>query len=265
MKLCVIGNSHVGMLAEAARDAPPPGVDLTFFARSGRGPEGVRMRGGRMRAVNPDFRRALAKMGMPEVLEIASFDAFVLVGMTATVFSLLPMLQTHRVFGWPAETEDLERPLVSEAALEAELRAAIAGNLAADLLAKIRRASTAPVLLVPQPAPSEAVLYDGARHVGLRRIHRRQQGRVVMACLAHAHATALHDAGLRVVAQPPETLAHDFLTAAHFMRGAGRLNPGGRQPEDDILHANGTYGELVLSQVIAEVRKTLAESASNRV
>ena len=45
MKLCVIGNSHAGMLVHASRAKPSEHMDLTFFARQGKGPEGARIRG----------------------------------------------------------------------------------------------------------------------------------------------------------------------------------------------------------------------------
>lgn len=264
MRLCIIGNSHAGMLVQAARDAPPEGVELTFFARAGRGPEGVRVRNGQLRAANREFRKSLARLGMPAAVDLAAQDAFLLVGMTATVFSLLPMLQTHRVFGWPADETDVERALVSEPALEAEAVAAIQAGLAADLLGKIRRASQAPVLLVAQPAPTEDALEAGARQSGLRRLHRRGQGAAVAALLARAHRRAFDGTpGVHLLAQPEATLAHGFLTRAEFMRGAGRLNPGGRQPEADILHANALYGALVLEQAVAAARRECAGFSEN--
>lgn len=261
MKLCVIGNSHVAMLVRASREQPPDGTELTFFAHPGRGPEGVRLRDGQLRAVTRRLRRGLTRFGMPEVLELAAFDAFVLVGMTASAFSLQSMLGSHRVFGWPAAPKDGGRPLMSEAALEAELVQVIAENLAADFVARIRRISAAPVLVVPQPGPSETVARGRSRHPGLRRILRAGQGGQVSACLTRAHARAFDGAGLHVLAQPEETVAHGFLTAERFMQGGGRLNPGGRQPQEDILHANATYGALVLEQIADAMAKIREKSA----
>ncbi|MFD2856404.1 hypothetical protein ACFSZS_18840 [Seohaeicola zhoushanensis] len=119
------------------------------------------MRNGQLRAVTAELKRALARFGMPESVDLRAQDAFVLVGMTATVFSVLPMLQGHRVFGWPPEAGDGARRLVSEAALEAALVAEIAGGLAAEYVARIRRVSAAPIVLVAQPAPSEAAAGAG--------------------------------------------------------------------------------------------------------
>ena len=86
----------------------------------------------------------------------------------------------------------------------------------------------------------------------------------VAALLARAHRRAFDGTpGVHMLAQPEATLAHGFLTRAEFMRGAGRLNPGGRQPEADILHANALYGALVLEQAVAAARRECAGFSEN--
>ena len=107
MKLCVIGNSHAGMLAAAFRDAPPEGVDVTFFARQGKGLDQVRLRAGELRMPNREARKAMGRMGMPGRIRVNAFDAFVIVGMTATVFALAPMVSGHAVLGWPSTQAEI--------------------------------------------------------------------------------------------------------------------------------------------------------------
>lgn len=258
MKLCVIGNSHAGMLAAAFRDTPLPGAEVTFFARQGKALDQVRLRAGELRMPNRDARKAMIKMGMPGRIRVDAFDAFVIVGMTATAFALAPMVAGHAVYGWPSAMAEIEatgqtaRPLMSEPALEAALRAAIEGNTACAMIAKIRKHSRAPILLVPQPYPSEDVLARKDGFLGFRLIHRRGDGVAAAAALeaAHTRAFAPVDA-LHILRQPSETIAHGFLTASDFTRGATRLNVTGKQPEADILHANAAYGRLVAGQIEA--------------
>jgi len=247
MKLCVIGNSHAGMLVQAWRETPG-GLDLTFFARQGRGPEGVRLRGTELHAVRRDTRHALDKLGMPQSVDVAGFDGFVIVAMTATIFTLMPMLWDHAVHGWASAASN--RPLVSRAALLASLRAGIEANIAHSMIAKIRRVGDAPILLVPQPNPCEDLLDGGARFPALRRVVARGEGPQAAALLRDAHAQVFHAMeGVTLLAQPEGTVAQDVLSARDYMRGAGRLNPEGRQPEEDMLHANARYGALVLGQI----------------
>lgn len=248
MKLCVIGNSHVAMLVQATREAAPEGLDLTFFARQGRGPEGVRLKGTEMFALHKALQQSLARMGMPDRVDLATFDGFVLVAMTASVFSMSGMVSSHAVHGW-GNNED-ERPLMSRAALEASLRTSIVDNIAHRMLRKIRRVSDKPVLLVPQPFPAEAAIAPGTRFPALREIHDRGIGPQAVAALRNAHVDVFGDmAGVHLLTQPDDTVVQGFLTAEPFTRGAGRLNPEGRQPEDDLLHANAAYGRHVLDQI----------------
>lgn len=258
MKLCVIGNSHAGMLVHASRAAPPDGMDLTFFARQGRGPEGARIRGTELRAVRRDLRKNLAKLGMPEAVNLPDFDAFIIVAMSATMFTLGPMLSGHSVFSWQSTQRELQdagglngRPLVSEPALLAALNAEIEASLALAMIGRLRKVSGAPVLIVPQPYPSAVVLEQADRFRMFRQIKRRNDGADAARVLRSAHERVFGVlANVQVLAQPETTVAHGFLTHTDYTRGAGRLNAGGRQNETDILHANARYGALVLDQIV---------------
>ena len=257
MKLCVFGNSHTAMLAGPYREGAGTGLDLTFFAQQGRGPEGARLRDRQIRAAHPRLKRALSKMGMPEAVDLSAFDGFAIVAMTTSMFSLMPMLTSHAVFGWPAwqetnaEGDTLpDRPLVSEPALEAAMVAAIRANLGHRFVTMIRQVSDAPIVLIRQPHPSVAVLKQKKKFLGLRQILWRKEGDMAAALLDRAHVTAFAKFdGVHMLTQPAETIEHGFLTAAAYTRGAERLNEGGRQPETDILHATPLYGRLVLSQI----------------
>lgn len=262
MKLCVIGNSHAGMLAAAFRDAPLPGVDVTFFARQGKALDQVRLRAGELRMPNRDARKAMAKMGMPGRIRVDAFDAFVIVGMTATAFALAPMVAGHAVYGWPSAMAEIEasgrtgRPLMSVAALTAALRAAIEGNTACGMIAKIRRQSRAPILLVPQPYPSVDVLARKDSFQGFRQLHRRGDGAAAAAVLDAAHREVFGPmAALRYLPPPGGTVAEGFLTQSRFTRGATRLDATGQQPDADILHANAAYGALVAQQIARELEE----------
>ncbi len=257
MKLCVIGNSHAGMLAAAFRETPLDGVDVTFFARQGKGLDQVRLRAGELRMPNRDARKAMVKMGMPGRIRVDAFDAFVLVGMTATVFALAPMVAGHAVYGWPSARDEIaesgmtERPLMSQEALSETICAAIRTNTAMGLVTKIRKESQVPILLVPQPFPSAEVLTRRGSFQGFQQIHRRGDGAAAAQALAQAHAEVFGDMAQAILLeQPAETIEHGFLTAQDYTRGATRLNVDGRQPDADILHANAAYGGLVRGQIL---------------
>ncbi|MHA6261712.1 hypothetical protein ACXYMO_00780 [Arenibacterium sp. CAU 1754] len=263
MKICVIGNSHVGMLNQAYREVRPEDMSLTFFAQQGRGPEHFGIRGTELFAAKRDLRRTLRRLGMPIQVDLQDFDAIAVVSMTATVFSILPFVTGYSVYGWPSTEGDIEemrkpgappmtRPLISEPALDAAIQAEIKRNIAHRLVDEVRKVLDIPILLVPQPFPSADVLKDKTRHIGLRRLRWRKDGQDAVRMVRQAHDRVFAArSGVTLLEQPQQTVAHDFLTQPEFARGGAKLNLTGRQPDSDILHANMDYGKLVLDQIRA--------------
>lgn len=263
MKVCVIGNSHAGMLVHAAKEGAAAGLELTYMARQGRGPEGIRLRGKMLRAMRPETRRALARLNMPDRVKIDDFDAFVIVAMTATVFSIAPLLGAHSVYTWPSmrqllstapddETALLERPFLSEAALIAALHQSIEDNIAFSVVQKIRRVSEVPIFLVAQPFPSETVMRSGSKQSGIKQLVRSGDAEAALGALETAHARVFDEFDhVMRLGQPVETVTQTCLTHADYTRGAGRLNTDGKQPDTDILHANAAYGALVFEALKA--------------
>ncbi len=262
MKLCVIGNSHVGMLRAAARDLGPDGPELTFFAKAGAGLEKARIRGSVIAANSRALRAAQARFGMPAQIDVAGFDATILVAGTASVYSALRILQTHRVSGWPSSLaaadpagphgpETPERALVSASAFVAALVDETRAGVSFHFAKAIRRASDVPIFVVPQPFPSERVL-DSARprDFGFRRARKNGDGRSIAACLNRAVTRAFSEiGGAAVLRQPEDTIAHGFTTARAYTRDAVCVDGDTPQHIDDLLHVGPTYGKLVLARV----------------
>lgn len=277
MKICVFGNSHAGMLNQAYCKDRPENLHLTFFAQQGQGPINVGLRGSEIFAAKRELRRSLRRLGMPLQVDLRDYDAIVMVAMTATIFSVLPFVTGHSVYGWPSSQEEiekvkhsdaepLERPFISEAAVRHAIKGEIKANLAHRLVEMVRNVCDVPIFLVPQPFPSADVLEDKNRHIGLRRMRWRKDGRDAVVCLRQAHNEVFSGwDGVRILAQPRGTVAHDFLTRPEYARGGARLNTSGTQPETDILHANVKYGQMVLEQIktAAQALETGPELSEN--
>lgn len=251
MKLLVIGNSHAGMLRHAAEGAGTQGPELIFMAREGTGPLSLRPRGSVLAASHKELREALTRLGMPHSVDLQEVDAVILIGMSASVFQLGAMLSRHDVWGWSEADEG--RPLLSEPALLAGLRASIEDSLAYRLAIRVRRARRdLPILIVPQPYPSEAILGSEGRFGGIRRLKYRGTGARAAEALDAAHAGVFGQMrDVHLVPRPPEAVVHGCFSHLDFMRDAGRLSLAGRQPDEDILHANRRYGAEVLATVTA--------------
>lgn len=264
MKLCVIGSSHVAMLMLAERDAPTPGLDLTFYAAPSGGVEAAELDGTTLRAVTPELRARLDMTGAPHAVDLNDFDAVVFVGETVSVFSAVALVRQANVSDWPSAAPliaaagepfapVLKRPLLTRAAYVAALAGAAREKLTYRLARALRERSDVPIAVVPQPYPAERVLEGNAPVV--RRIHRDGDGASLATCLAEAHEAAFAGIDrLHIVSQPPETVTGDFLTHDAFARHAMRLSLQQRQPKDDVLHMGGAYGRLALDAVLAALR-----------
>ena len=261
MKLCVIGNSHVGMLRAAVRLLEPDSPEITFFAKAGAGLENATLDGSVISARDPDLRRAQARFGMPEAVDTAAYDAVILVAGTASIYSALAILQDHRVSGWPscaAHTDPDQSPqkaLISEAAFTAALTDLARAGVSHRYAQALRQASDVPIFLVPQPYPSERVFdSDRPREFGFQRARRHGEGAAIAACLARAIDAAFAPiGGVTVLHQPPETVAHGFTTARAYTRDAVRVDGDTAQHAADLLHVGPAFGAQVLARVYAEL------------
>jgi len=271
MRLCVIGNSHVGMLRAAARDLGEDRPEITFFAKAGAGIEKASVEGSVIAAQDRRLRAAQARFGMPQRVDVATFDATILVAGTASVYSALRILQDCRVSGWPSCVADREpddprnrkpahRALISDSAFVAALADQARAGVSFRFAEAFRRATDVPIFLVPQPYPSERV-FESTRpaEYGFLRARKTGDGAAISACLTRAIDQAFGGIGnLTVLHQPADTIAHGFTTARAFTRDAVRVDGDTAQHPADLLHVGPAYGKRVLARVAAGIRTSIA-------
>ncbi len=262
MKVCVIGNSHAGMMVRALDVAPVPDLTCQFFASPGTGPVDFNLTpDGILNSSNPAVRAKLDAYGMQQEANLASFDLIVLVAMGGSVFTVQSLLGDHVVYGWPGaqaavdalSTNDPDDgpPLLSRQAMTDAVVARIQNGLAHAYATAIRRFLSVPILVVTQPAPSVALLDMRGKFPQIRKMHRRGDGPSATGLLTEAQRIAFaKTSGVHVLMQPQDTLADRFLTRSEFTTGASRLKSGSQQPDDDMLHANARYGRLVWDQIL---------------
>ena len=277
MRLCVIGNSHVGMLRAAARGRGPDGPELTFFSKAGAGLEKAAIQGSTIAATDPELRAAQARFGMPAAVDVSAFDATIFVAGTASIYSALRILQDFRVSGWPSDigkseadaecvSNPADRALVSESAFVAALADAARQGVSYLFAEALRRASATPMYLVPQPFPSERV-FDTARprEFGFLRARTNGDAAAIAACLNRALDAAFGEIDdVTVLHQPADTIAHGFTTARGYARDAVRVDGDTPQHATDLLHVGPAFGNRVLDRVIASLtRRDTAGHAQN--
>lgn len=267
MRLCVIGNSHVGMLRAAARQLGSDGPEITFFAKAGAGIELATVQGSVIAAKDRELRAAQARFGMPERIDVARFDATLLVAGTASIYNALRILQDVRVSGWPSCAETSRsgtsspsapsgKTLISEPAFVATLADQARASVSFRFAEAFRRACDVPIFLVPQPYPSERVFESTRpREYVFLRARRAGDGTAIAACLTRAIDEAFGEIGdVTVLHQPAETVAHGFTTARAFTRDAVRVDGDTAQHPADLLHVGPAFGKRVLDRVTARLQ-----------
>lgn len=253
MNILVFGDSHAACLIEAWRSGGwPPDWRMQFFVRPGSGPPEHALTGTRIAAQTPSFRQVLDRLRQPAEHDLAAQDALVIVGGGISLFPVVQVLNSYDVLDWGGQIGRDGRPAITDRvlrlAVDEALRASSAGRLMAELRALPGQGGQ-PIHLMPQPFPSERVLTDRSAPAGagLRRIARLGLAARAAALFhdATAHLARSFDANLHP--QPAETITgHAFTSLAHTTDARRLVNLDQPQRKTDILHANQSYGRLVL-------------------
>ena len=254
MKIFVTGNSHSACLIEAwkqVQDSSPHQID--FFVRGGSGVKDYRIDGTRIEAGNDDFRGYLARLGLKDSFDLAEYDARVVIGAEISPFLMISILNKCHVLGWPdpnrrGAQEITERCL--QAALADGLRASNGGQMVATLQA-LPGLGARPMLVVPQPFPSERLRTMGATGAGFLRAIRGRIAPRTAASFSDVASRTFADLNARFLPQPGDTTVDCILTPEAFTTRAKRLIDLDKvQPQGDFLHTNAAFGTRVLAQIL---------------
>lgn len=262
MRACVLGNSHLGMLAAAFNEAPPENTELVFCGKPGLVSSDFDLKGTILSAGTAGLRDHFEKLNTPEHLALSEFDMIVFVGLTASVYDVSGLVSAHRVSGWP-RTEELLRkndgnnsdslPLLTQSALLDSLIEITKTRTTFELLRRLREVTDIPAFIVPQPYPSTRVLRPGNKHPTFKRIYRDGDGAHAVAALVQSYETAFGGIGdTRLLVQSPRTVSHSFLTRRRFSRNSVRINHEAKQSPDDVLHANANFGRTVMNRLFED-------------
>lgn len=232
MKLCVIGNSHVGALKLAwdGLRAERRDLEVTFFAQR-QGKILTLATEGRRLVPSSEEQRAQLEFtsGGLGVIDTRAYDAFLVYGLF------------HR----PPLTEDgspYSRAVREAATLDRATR-----SNAYRMVRRLRRITRRPIFVGLSPlraniegAPLPPPLLPYSEECDLL-------DRQVFAPL-----------GARLVRQPPETVVDDRSTAVEFSPGSvkldlGDLGVGARHGDRDDFHMNEAYGRLWLESLAADL------------
>jgi hypothetical protein len=263
MKVCVIGDSHMAMVAAAYHATSNDDMQMVFFGKPGLAVEEVSLDGTVLSFTDKRQNTLLAEMGTPEKIDLSEFDAIVFVAMAASIFSAVGLVSQHRVAGWPSTQEMLQSTpldapfkthLLSQAAMQANLVETTKRGATFYLLQGLRHHSQVPVFVVPQPYPSERVLKRAGKYGVFKRVHWAGEGKQIVASLVQSYIDVFAPIDqVTLLQQSASTISKDFFTSDEYSRDGVRLRELRKQGRKDILHANAAFGERVLEQLKAKM------------
>lgn len=255
--ICVIGNSHAGMMIAAANTSL---VDLSVAAKPGLEYDELHIENGKITSNDSGLTKMMSRFDFEDQSAISEFDAFVIVAMNASAFSAVRLLQDHDLCLQNGENEKLRarkpRPYLSRHAYSECLieynKASASWKFARDL----REHTDAPIFMVPQPHPSASILTEKSAYSVFQRMNQRNLGTTIISTHDDARFQSFKEiGGITVYCQPESSLQSGFLTRPEYTRNALRLDGKSEQSEEDVLHANAKLGALYWDAIEASLIK----------
>lgn len=222
MKICVIGDSHVGALKRASDEFCPAEFALTFFAD-----RGTRIRGLELRdnVLVPDSKKLKESIvftsGGQSCINLEYYDAFVLYG-----------LQARRML--------VDKKIYSKAVVKDTAMDHVSGTLSHDLFLKIREVSSAKIYIGHSPLRTS----EGSEEAWVSSDY--------VDGIDALNDFIYSDLSAAFLPQPHHTIVDGVYTAKKFSQGSKRLsigseNDGQLHPGTDSGHMNESYGKLWLT------------------
>lgn len=245
MRLCVIGNSHLAAMklgwdqSVAADPALREAVAPVFFGAPRDGMRHVKMDASGLHPRKPGIREHfLRTSGGAEAVEWSRYDAFLLVGLNASLKRTLRFYKTHAWFGQGGTGgKTVVSPGFAREFLTERYRETLIYTLASGIAAAARK----PVYAFGEPhwaswaqSSGEGPDYGWAAAIAAGDA----------ASIGSVFGLALRDAlapHAVLIAQPDETVQDCILTKADYNKDASPLITG-EGGETDASHMNAAYG-----------------------
>ncbi len=250
-RLCVLGDSHMAAFQMAASGADAPkNLDLTFFGADQNALASYRATNGQFESANEDDRARIRALVGVDRLDLAAYDAFLVIGMGLSIFPMMRLfeqvasMEMPSVEGAVSAMED-GRSLASGPFLRANSRERLVSSLGFRVAYRLGQATERPVVVLGQPRPARRIA-GRPEFQGLETLHAGGDGRFVSAWYEARLSEVCRSAGVLDVPQPEETIDADLFTRPAFLRAGERPKPGA---QDDPFHANAAYAKLALNKV----------------
>ncbi len=243
MRVCVIGNSHFAAIKQGWDSLPELAqtMELTFFGSPGSMLRTLEVTDGCLCDSNENVRRYIATTsGGLERIDGAAYNFFMVVSLELSFAIAADLYALHRL----PEHYTRGVGLISRKALESSLIGAMRDTLAAATIAKIRKISAAPVMLISAPLPNPAI----QRHPRYRRLWNGTYLSFLLDLYNDRLAAFGDELGVTTYTQPERTLLAPCFTDPIYAM------------EDDVSgihHMNRQFGKELLRDITPRLQKIL--------
>ncbi|WP_299043369.1 hypothetical protein [uncultured Tateyamaria sp.] len=263
MKICMIGDSHLAMMMEAAKAYSKSECDITAVTWPRQFEDQFSYQGSQLMAMGPELAAFWKSGGYSDRIELTKFDKIVFVSHTVTMFNIFNILRDHVVSDWNGGALVVEavnslnappnrRRLLTSAAFHECLKGIITSNYAFRIAAEARAHCAVPICVLPAPFLAEGTLTHRPNLNGLKRILNRKDGANLARAYNDAHVAAFADVtDVTVVPQPAETITRACLTKEDYRVGATKFGTDDLHRADDVMHAGPLMGQLLLKDILA--------------
>ncbi|WP_198036700.1 hypothetical protein [Halomonas sp. GT] len=229
MKICVIGNSHVGALKRAWKSMPDrhSSATITFFASRGKSLEGLVADGGKLIPETEALKKSLEfTSGGKQLIDPDEYDIFLVYGLSARGLFISP--KRHYSFA-----------VLKQAAFDH-----VDGTLSFNLVRKIRELTEKTVFVGHNPL-------GAFRGVEFKVV----EPEAYLFGLEVANDFVYSSIDSELVAQPSYTIVSGRFTHPSFSKGSKRLSIGDKfddetHPENDYGHMNDEFGAAWLTSFL---------------
>lgn len=264
-RICCIGTSHLGCLKSGWEEIEPehPGITMTFFGAPNAGMTeliaSVALSEGSIVPCLPLLEQYFAfTSGGHTAIQIADYDAFVVIGCGVGLTPLFDMYETHSSCRMAVQGQQL----VSDECIIDTASQIYLNSTAARFVGAIRSVNKVPTFVIPDPRPSLATLEQAGspnpiwdRYIRLvKRMHKSGDGESVCDLFRRSLAPLTNSGATVIDASGPLITQHIF-TPHEFCQDSVWLQNGRYEesPAIDFFHMNGAYGARMLRSVIASV------------
>lgn len=271
-RLCLLGNSHISAYKRALSEweGQRRDIEISMFGAAGAKFADLTVRQDAIVAKSDAAASSLLMTGGRDRIPFEDYDALVVIGGGTRISEFGSILKQYRPpFANSALRPDKgdessprldtfyhkKRPEPVSALLFDEMMTAAAGSSnAASLLARVARRGGLRLGHVAAPFPSSAVL-DAKPRLVVSRIARLGLGRDFADCIWRALQASLPD-NTTLIRPPDDVLLHSVLTDKIYSDGSTPLmDERGEHGDDDCIHMNAAYGEIMLQRVIEAICK----------